>query len=1236
MKLPNCLAFVAGLVGSLLSSAQEAHDWENQHVFRVNKEAPRATSMPFPSVDEALQKKRLESPYCRVLNGDWKFHWVSEPSQRPRDFFSTDFDDSSWKTIPVPSNVELLGYGTPIYCNHPYPFKPIPPVVMAEPPKDFTTYLERNPVSSYRHRFTVPEAWQGRHTFLTFNGVSSAFYLWINGEKVGYSQDSRTPAEFEISKFLQPGENTLAVEVYRYSDGSYLECQDFWRLSGIFRDVYLWSSAPLQLQDSFVRGGLTDDYQSGTLFFSPTVRDLSGGESDFTIHAELRDAGGQLIAAPVVKGKAGQTVDYEIPGGLQIKPWSAEEPNLYDFTVTLRDGRGRVMDHYASRMGFSRSEIKDGQLLVNGQPILIKGVNRHDHHPELGHYLTEEQMREDLLIAKQNNINAIRTAHYPNDPRFYELCDELGLYLCAEANIESHGMGYGEKSLAKDPSWEKAHLDRVINMVEAFKNHPSIILWSLGNEGGDGVNFVAAAKWIKENEPSRPVHYERAGLAAHVDLYSPMYASHQRCLQYCRNEEKKPLAQQRPLIQCEYSHAMGNSSGGLWDYWQIFEKERLLQGGFIWDYIDQGLLESKPAPAILRDLSSQKNNLQLNGSVDEEKGLTQGRVTLPHHERFNFKGPFLVRAEVVSHGNSGQNAIVTKGDDGWALKINAAGELEFFIYDQGFRTVTAALPEGFDNKRHEVAGAFDGEALRLYLDGVEIASRPYQGRVNGNQKPVGISTNADFPDRSFHGEIRQVEIVALDEKKATNTLLGIDFTKFERQGEARTYYAFGGDYGDKPNDDNFCCNGILASDRTPTPQLAEVKFCYQNIGIEFPADETVRITNKRFFTALQGVAFHVTYSLNGKEQSRQALAVPPLAPGESHEAKLTPPALPARPGSELVATVTATLQEPTPWAEAGHQLAWGQKVLAGQAAVIPPRLTRDLPRPPKAEKKDGQLIYATRGVRLAIGEKSGLLESYQTEGKEWLRAPLALNFWRAPTDNDRANRFVARNGMWKTAGEQATVTALREEIASGHTRIPHTTALSVDFALPVGDSTATVSYQIEDTGRLHIETTLFLKGEKLDEIPRAGFVTELPGSLDQLAWYGRGPDESYRDRRHGQALGLYQLPVSEAWFPYVEPQETGNRSEVRFASLTDATGRGLTVRGVGEPINLTARPFRPADLEGPRHPCDIPQRKITSLLIDHAQTGVGGINSWGAQPLPKHKLKAQGELQWRFCLEPAR
>ncbi len=564
---------------SLPASPQEIPDWENPAVFKLGQVEPHVTYIPFPDEAALLRNERKSSPFYLSLNGRWKFHWVERPADKPANFYLDKFDLSDWREIEVPANWELKGYGYPYYVNSDYEWtqNPVPPSV----PHDY------NPVGCYKTHFQIPANWKGRRVFLSIGAVKSACYAWINGRKIGYNEDSKTPAEWDITDKLRPGSNSVSLEVYRWSDGAYLECQDFWRISGIERDVYLYSTPAVHIRDFFIHAGLDSLYRDGRLTVEVEIANTSNKKcAGAALEMRLLDAAGQVVV------RAGSKLAAVEPGTVSsfvfkqdvAAPfaWTAETPYLYTLALELKDKSGNTLELVGAKTGFRTVEIKNGQLLVNGAAVLLKGVNRHEHDEYKGHVVSEASMIKDIELMKRFNLNAVRTCHYPDDPRWYELCDLYGLYLIDEANIESHGMGYDEKSLAKDPAWQGAHLDRLRRMLERDKNHPSVIIWSLGNEAGDGVNFTACADWVRQRDPSRPVHYERAKLGANTDIFCPMYAPISRLLDYVKEK------QTRPLILCEYAHSMGNSTGNLQDYWDVIEAHEQLQGGFIWDWVDQG------------------------------------------------------------------------------------------------------------------------------------------------------------------------------------------------------------------------------------------------------------------------------------------------------------------------------------------------------------------------------------------------------------------------------------------------------------------------------------------------------------------------------------------------------------------------------------------------------------------------------------------------------------------------
>ena len=574
MRTTLTLLLILFYQGIFAQEKAMVNDWENPQVIGINKEKPRASYFAYRNLNNALANKKENSSYFISLNGTWKFNWVRKPADRPKDFYTTDYNISDWKDIKVPGHWELQGYGVPIYTDVSYPFPNNEPFI----PHDY------NPVGSYKRNFTIPASWDSDDIYIHFGGVRSAMYLWVNGKKVGYSQGSKTPAEFKLNEYLKPGTNQLAVEIYRFSDGSYLEDQDYWKVSGFERDVYLYASPKTHIRDIFAHADLDKTYTDGQFNLEVELNKTDATIETKTVNIQVLDGKTIIIDKNITtKLKQGANqIDFEATIA-KVRKWTAETPELYDLQVSLKNSDNEDIEIIRRKIGFRTSEIKNGLLQINGVPIVIRGVNRHEHDADNCRVITEESMIRDIELMKQFNINAVRNSHYPNRERWYELCDEYGLFLVDEANIEAHGCDpYNkEKTLANKPNWKKAFLDRTQSMFERSKNHASIIIWSLGNETGRGQNFQATYKWLKEQDSSRPVQSEDSGQEFNTDIFCPMY---DRIWEMSKYIEK---VQTRPLIQCEYAHAMGNSVGNLKDYWDLIRKHRQLQGGFIWDWVDQ-------------------------------------------------------------------------------------------------------------------------------------------------------------------------------------------------------------------------------------------------------------------------------------------------------------------------------------------------------------------------------------------------------------------------------------------------------------------------------------------------------------------------------------------------------------------------------------------------------------------------------------------------------------------------
>ncbi len=1025
----------------VLDSPAAEHDWENQAVVARNKEPARVDAYPYPTRAGAIAGRRDANPWIQSLNGKWDFHWAPDPDHRPVDFYRPDFDTSNWKSIEVPGNWQTQGFGVPLYSNQPYPFKKDPPSVMKDPPESFTNFTERNPVGSYRRSFELPKSWNGRTVFMQFNGVDSAFYLWINGKSVGYSQGSRTPATFDVTRFLQPGRNSLAVEVYRYCDGSYLEDQDFWRLSGIFRDVFLWSAGDVTVRDFFFHADLDSAFADASVRIDGDLSNFNGEAAVVSVEAELLDSDGtpvKHVTLPGITLAAKSRKQFRLPAFTIQAPrkWTAETPDLYRLIITLKNEQGAVVEVTGHDVGFRKVEIRDGQLLVNGKAIYIKGVNRHEHDPVTGHAVSLASMERDVRLMKQSNINTVRTSHYPDDTRWYQLCDRLGLYVIDEANIESHGMGYGAESLAKDPSWKRAHLERTERMVERDKNHASIIIWSLGNEAGNGVNFQATYDWIKKRDPGRPVQYERAGLESNTDIYCPMYAPISRLLKYASE------SQTRPLILCEYAHAMGNSVGNLQDYWDAIEGHRQLQGGCIWDWVDQGLLT-----------------------------------------------------------------------------------------------------------------------------------------------PI---------------------------------------KKEEPLGQLNTYFAYGGDFGDVPNDGNFCINGLVQPDRRPNPHLLEVRKVYQSIKVT-PADlsrNRVRVENKNHFINTSAFDAFWLVRRDGHGVAGGRLPRVDVRPQTSREIVVPIPVL-KEPGEYLL-TVAFALPTDTGWAKKGHRVAWDQLRLPEAGSDV---ATPDPEGEMEAIERGGQIVIEGAQVRAVIDRSTAALTSYRVGGTDLLAAPLRPNFWKTPNDNQFRNRFVQRMGAWRNAVDQWKVSGVTVRSSPGHVDVV------AQGALPVDGASLQLTYSIRTDGAIDVRCDYGAAKKAVPYLPRFGMTCAVKDRYHIVEWYGRGPQETYWDRKTGGEIAIYRRERLQMVFPYVRAQDTGNRTDVRWFTLRDDQGVGLKIQG-NQLISFSTWPFTSDDLEKATHNHQLPRRDTTTVHIDYKLHGLGGDNSWGAKTHPEYTLPSNRPYHLSFRLLP--
>jgi beta-galactosidase len=1199
-------------------------DWENEQVFRINKEKPRATMMTYLSEAEALKGEREKSKDFMFLNGKWKFKLVDKPADRLQNFYKLDFNDSKWDDIKVPSNWQLEGYDYAVYLNHPYAFPKAPPTVGSE------TY---NPVGSYRRWFDMPEEWQGQKLFIVFDGVEAGFYLYVNGKRIGYSQDSRTPAEFDITKFVKPGRNLIAAEVFRWTDGSYLECQDFWRLSGIFRDVYLHCRPTAWIRDYFVRTDLDEEYKNADLNITFDVRN-DGDPRCVSVEGKLLGAGGREI-------KAGRFSERFIIGGSQNKSievsrrisnpakWSAEYPNLYSLLITLKNDVGEVMEVIDQAVGFREVVIKDTQLKVNGKAITIKGTNRHEHHPEFGHYVTLESMVRDIILMKRHNINAVRTSHYPNVPLWYDLCDKFGIYLFDEANIESHGMGYGPESLAKQPEWGKAHLDRAINMVERDKNHACIIVWSQGNEAGDGENFATNLDWFHRRDPSRPVAYERTRLGPNSDIFCPMYASPASCEKYLKEEHD------RPLIQCEYSHAMGNSNGNLREYWDLIHKYPTYQGGFVWDWMDQGLLQDIPPVVTVKAKVPAGMAGKVSGTHTEGEGL-MGYVEMPDEADFDITGELTVEVEAKLERTSGQGPFLSKGDKQYCLRQDGEN-LTFFVYSNKWANVQTKIDERWYDKWHRITAVNNGQALKLYVDGELVGKNKFSGKLNSTPSPVNIGRNSDYTTRTATGMIRRARIYnaalsdkAIAEVKGRSTkglVMDVDLRSVTKtQKKKGKFFGYGGDFepAGVRNDGNFCMNGLIAADWSVHPGFVALKKVQQPVDVEVvdAAAGKVRLINRMDFTNLEDLVDGAwKLKADGEVLAKGNIASLDVAPDESKDIQIKLPRIKPKAGVEYWLDFSFTQKEDKFFAKKGYELAWEQVRLPIKREVAAVDLSKANVINLKQGK--GSAVISCDRYTAEFDTNGGVLASLKIDGVELIENGLRPDFWRVPVDNDRGGIKEKRKKWRSVAGKW------KASDVSVERKGPKMVRISVKGGID-SENKFDVDYTFLATGDIIVSPRFVTKAA---DVPRVGMQMVLKKGFEQMQWFGLGPNPTYIDRRE-ERVGVYSGTVDQQWVEYSKPQENGNKVETRWVVLRNKKGVGLMAQGMDH-LSVAARHYNYDDIELVRHFHEMRRRDEVYLNLDLIQTGIGGINSWGAGALSQYKIDA-GEHKYSFVLRPVR
>nr|MBP7471991.1 DUF4981 domain-containing protein [Prevotella sp.] len=1033
MKLSG-KSFIAFCIMIQFSNAvySQQNEWENPVKFEWNKQKPHADFMTYDNLNDVKSDIYSLSSWYESLNGKWKFIYSPRIKESLNDFYSESVNDKAWSDIDVPSNWEMKGFGAPIFVNIKYPWAPNPPYINID-----------IPVGTYRRTFTVPSEWDGKQIMLHFGSITGYARVYVNGKEVGMTKVSKTPAEFDITNNIKKGTNLIAVQVYRWHDGSYMEDQDFWRMSGIERDVYLQAYSKTTIWDFFLKAGLDDSYKNGTFAAKVDIRQFKKRNEPVHLRVSLIDNIGKQVFSESRQINITDTMTSVNFEGIvkNVKSWNAETPNLYQCVLTLKDKYGKTSSLIGYKVGFRRIEIKNARLMVNGKIIYLKGVNRHEHDDVMGHVQTPERMMKDLKLLKSLNINAVRLCHYPNNELWYKLCDKYGLYLIDEANIENHGMGsvpYFTDTInhpAYRPEWAPAHRDRIMRMVERDKNHACIIGWSLGNECGNGQVFHEMYRKLKDYDATRFVQFEQAWENENTDIVCHMYPDVNNMKAYASSGKK------RPYIMCEYAHAQGNSNGNFKDLWDIIYSAPNLQGGFIWDFKDQGI----------KMMPTDKN-------------------------------------------------------------------------------------------------------------------------------------------------------------------------------DPRVYWMYNGKMGSYvwPDDENSGADGLILANDIPKPQALEVKKVYQNISFRTVnlKKGIINVLNQFNFTNLKDYLFKYIVLKDGKRIYQGTFDVD-ISPSKALDVYLKMPNM--KDVGEYFLDIYAYTRKASDLLPAGYEIAKEQFLIKGNWFDRKTVTTGNL----SYQKDNTSLSFTSGNVTGKVSLKDGTLCEYSINGKspfkKWT-APVP-NFWRAPNDNDYGNKLSEKSGVWRTADINKIMKSLEVGDLTSEGLSVNVNYILTDIQVPY-----TLVYLIKKDGSVRITSKINLEGKQLPELPRFGMRMDLVEGYDSLHYYGRGPQENYPDRYTSAFLGVYSDSVSGEYFPYIRPQETGNKTGVRWLTLLDKDGYGLRVEGVKEPIAFTALHVTPEDLDPGltrkmQHEIDILQRRSTTLLVDLKQRGLGGDNSWGMLP---HKEYQMWDKQYEY------
>lgn len=1207
---------------------------ENTSVFETNQVAGHTPLVPYSTFAEALKNNRSASENRLSLNGTWKFHYTNTPEGTPAGFFSASFNDKSWDTIHVPSNWEMQGFGDPMFRNVSTPFKPNPPFV----PREY------NPTGSYRRTFSIPVTWKEKEVFLRMEKTQSASFVWINGKEVGYNEGGQEPAEYNITKYLKPGENTIAVNVYKYSDGYYLEDQDYWRLAGIFDDVWLYATPKTHMFDWVATTDLDAEYKNAKLDLSVTVNNYTDDfYKNYDLKVTLLDKEDKVVKKMnSVKFSIAPKNFNEVRLSENITDpakWSAEYPNLYTLVFEIIDSDGKTVEAINGRIGFKETEIRNQVFYLNGMPVKLNAINSHMQHPVTGHTMDEETIRKDLEIFKRFNINCVRTSHYPPVIRYLELADEYGIYVVDETGDESHATEY----VSDKPEWEAMYRERARKMVLRDRNHPSILFWSAGNESGEGDNICAVIDEGKKYDKTRSWMYGgNAPTHKCEEIIGPRYPKLLTLLDEVFNV---PASEDpRPSFLDEYLAVTGNGGGGLDEYWDLFYSHPRSMGGAIWDFVSTGLTEKIKT---LKDGSD--NNVQVNvmGRAKLVKGAEGKGIDLNGHDQWVevYRDKALeiendqltLSLKVFPRAlNSSYGALITKGNWQYGIRQIRNDSLEFYVttsfkyvyyfaFDKIHKSkVSIPLPSDWENNWHAVAARYNGKEITLSIDGKESRPVAVTGNILNTPFPVNIGRDAEI-----HGQETSVYIcdAILDQVGIFSKVISpekLNSPSVQLKKEAALWL----DFEEMTSGSEFFSYGIGARtygsiwpDRRPQPEMWQIKKSAQPVAVKLVSSDKqeVEITNRYLFTNLNQLETRWMLQANGETIQKGSISVN-LAPGMKNSVIYQIPFIKPeiQGGTDYTILLSFCLKEKSWWAEAGYEIAWEQLKLPWYKASE--KSESESSAFLSTEQDNNKVRIFGENFSYEFDKKSGSLVSIKFSGKEMIKRGAELNVWRAPLANE-----TDQWGFW-SSNTKNIVTGFgnmpaTEWYSSGLDKMKKVDDFFEVKSLPdkrvqvevknmmlLGTKNGAFMnhyiYTIAINGEMTIDHTIVPDGKMPGWLPRIGLDWILDKSLGNVQWYGRGPQENYPDRKSGYKTGNYKSTVTDMYEPYLIPQDYGLRCDNRWVRITDNNGAGLEFSG-DKMFNFSAQPYSTENLTKALYTYQLHPSDGITFNFDYATSGVG-------------------------------